>query len=159
VEGVRVSDACQATTPTCRVALDEGDVRVVYDDATGKPIVAGSHVIGNPTIGRGRLLCAPGGISGSEDDTLFANDLARARKLAATLTVFRKLDAVRQGVLVEMVFQMGLAGVAEFHQALAALDRGEWNAAAAAMLDSAWARETPARAQKLAMIIETGAAA
>lgn len=148
---------CQADALTCRVELDEGDVRVVYDDATGKPIVAGSHVIGNPTIGHGRLLCAPGGISRAEDDTLFANDLARAQKLAATLTVYAQLDPVRQGVLVEMVFQMGLAGVAEFHQMLAAMGRGDWKAAKAAMLDSAWARQqSPGRAQKLATIVETG---
>lgn len=153
------SAACLADALTCRVELDEGDVLVVYDDATGKPVVSGSRVVGNPTIGVGTLLCAPGGISEAESQFLLANRLARARKLAATLTVFPKLDPVRQGVLVEMVFQMGLAGVAEFHHTLAAMDRGDWKAAADGMRNSLWARQTPARAQKLAQIIETGVAA
>jgi len=154
-----MNSACQANLPTCRTEHDEGDMRVVYDDATGQPIRPGSHVIGNPTIGRGRLLCSPGGITPAEDDLLFSNDMARARKLAATLTVFPQLDAVRQGVLVEMVFQMGLAGVATFHTMLAAMGRGDWKTSATAMRDSLWARQTPARAQKLANIIETGIAA
>lgn len=147
---------CQADALTCRVELDEGDVLVVYDDATGLPIKPGSRVIGNPTIASGVLLCAPGGITEAESQYLTANRLARARQLAAKLMVFTKLDPVRQGVLVEMVFQMGLAGVAQFHNMLAALDRGDFKAAARYGLESLWHKQTPARAEKLMRILETG---
>lgn len=146
----------QADALTCRVELDEGDVLVVYDDATGLPIRPGSRVIGNPTIASGVLLCAPGGITEAESQYLTANRLARARQLAATLTVFPKLDPVRQGILTEMVFQMGLDGVAAFHNTLAAMERGDFKAAADGMRNSLWAKQTPARAQKLARIMETG---
>lgn len=141
---------------TCRVELDEGDVLVVYDDATGKPIKPGSHVIGNPSIGVGTLLCAPGGITETESRYLLTNRLDRARQLASTLTVFSKLDQVRQGVLVEMVFQMGLSGVAQFHNMLAAMDRGDFKAAARYGLESLWHKQSPERAEKLMRIIETG---
>lgn len=41
---------------TTQIKADEGLRLAVYDDATGKPIVAGSRVIGNPTIGHEALL-------------------------------------------------------------------------------------------------------
>ena len=42
------------------------------------------------------------------------------------------------------------SGVLGFHDMLAALERGDWPAARAAALDSDWARETPARARRVA---------
>lgn len=128
----------------------------VYDDATGAPIGPGSHVIGNPTLGLGTLVCAPGSITKEEADYLFANRWNAATRAAATLAPFPKMDEVRQGVLIEMVFQMGLGGVRAFVHTLAAMERGDYAAAAAGMRNSAWAKETPARANELAQIMERG---
>lgn len=41
---------------TTQIMADEGRRLQVYDDATGQPIVAGSRVVGNPTIGYEALL-------------------------------------------------------------------------------------------------------
>jgi hypothetical protein len=41
---------------TTQIMADEGLRLTVYDDATGKPIVASSRVVGNPTIGYEALL-------------------------------------------------------------------------------------------------------
>lgn len=147
---------CRADALTCRIELDEGDRLVVYDDATGLPIKPGSRIVGNPTIGVGTLLCAPGGITEAESQYLLANRIAIARTKAATLPAYAKLDPVRQGVLVEMVFQMGLAGVALFKNTLSAMERGEYKAAADGLRRSLWARQTPARANELAQIMERG---
>lgn len=43
-------------TLTTQIMAHEGLRLTVYDDATGKPIVAGSRVVGNPTIGYEALL-------------------------------------------------------------------------------------------------------
>lgn len=129
----------------------------VYDDATGLPIGPGSVVKGYPTIGYGRLVCSPGGITHAEADMLFAHSWDAAAAGAATLPAYAKLDPIRQGVLIEMVFQLGLGHVKEFTHALAAMQAGDYKAAAAAMLASAWAKETPARAEELAQIMERGA--
>ena len=52
----------------------EGVRLAVYDDATGKPIVAGDTVQGNPTIGVGRLLTDDRGITEDEVMMLLRND-------------------------------------------------------------------------------------
>jgi lysozyme len=150
--------AVQADPITAQVELDEGEVLVVYDDATGQPIVPGSHVIGNPTIASGVLLCKPGGLTHAESLALTANRIAIARRQAAGIPVFSKLNDARQGVLVEMVFQLGLNGVLGFKNTLAAMERGDFAAAAEGIRNSHLAQQTPARAQRYAQIIETGEA-
>lgn len=138
-----------------RAMADEGCRLIVYDDATGKPIVAGSHVVGNPTIGYGRLLCAPGGISMQEATAMFGTDWNHAETEARTLPCYSRLNAVRQGVLTEMVFQLGLGGVREFAKMLDCLTRNDYDGAADEMLDSAWAKETPERAHRLADLMRS----
>ena len=141
---------------TAQIAQDEGLRLQVYDDATGKPIEPGDRVIGRPTVGYGCLLCAPGGITTDEALALLNARVAKARELASTIPAYASLDPVRQGVLVQMVYQMGLAGVLGFRATLAALAAGDWQAAADDMRASHWAQQTPGRADRLATVIETG---
>lgn len=143
---------------TCQIELAEGDRHHIYDDATGQPIVPGYKVIGKPTIGYGCLLCAPGGITEDEAIALLGNRVTAARQQAATLPVFAKLDKVRQNVVTEMVYQLGLGGAKTFTATLAALARGDYAAAAADIRHSHLAQETPARAERYARTIETGIA-
>lgn len=133
-----------------RTMADEGCRLTVYDDATGQPITAGTLVKGNPTIGFGRLLCAPGGISHAEAVFLFDTDWQKAEASAGTLPCYSRLNAVRQGVLAEMVFQLGISGVRKFAKMLDALNRQDYESAANEMMDSQWAKQTPERAQRLA---------
>ena len=59
----------------CARLTDEEALRfVVYDDATGRPIVPGTHVIGHPSIGIGRAL-----------DVHFGDKLADAMKAARAM--------------------------------------------------------------------------
>ena len=137
----------------------EGLRLTVYDDATGKPIQRGSQVVGNPTIGIGTLIAAPGGITEAEATLLLSNRVQVATAAADALTPgLRERDPVRADVLAEMAFQMGGNGLANFKNTLAAVRAGEWGAAADGMLASAWARQTPARAQALAQTMRSGVA-
>lgn len=145
-----------ADAVTARIMRHEGCRLQVYDDATGLAIRRGTLVKGNPTIGWGSLIALPGGITWDEADAMLRARVAQARTDAATLPVYSALDAVRQGVLVEMVYQMGVTGVRGFVRALAALARQDWGAAADEMLSSVWARQTPARANVLAKIMQSG---
>lgn len=52
-----------------------------------------------------------------------------------------------------MAYQLGVAGVANFQQMIAALQKGDRKAAAAAALDSKWAKQTPERAKRVAALI------
>jgi lysozyme len=136
----------------------EGLRLTVYDDATGEPIKPGSHVQGHPTIGIGRALDVKG-ISPTEANSLLLNDMhAVGNSLYQYFSWFESLDDVRQVVLASMCFQMGLHGLLAFTKMLNAIERGDYKDAAAEMLDSTWARQTPARAQRLAAMMKTGKA-
>lgn len=138
---------------------DEGVLLYVYDDATGKPICSGDKVIGYPTIGIGRLidLRKGGGITQEEAEYLLQNDIARrVRELAICLPWINQLDEARHGVLVNMSFQLGTAGLMAFKKTLKYVQDGKYMAAANEMLHSKWAEQTPERAARLAKQMMTG---
>ncbi|MBN1567947.1 MAG: glycoside hydrolase family protein [Acidobacteria bacterium] len=66
---------------------------------------------------------------------------------------FSNLSDARQAVLVSMCFQMGISGLMKFRRMLAAIKREDWSDAAAQMMDSKWARQTPARAMRQAQMM------
>lgn len=55
--------------------------------------------------------------------------------------------------LVNMAYQMGVAGVLRFQKMLDALKAGDRALAANEALDSTWAKQTPQRAQRVAALI------
>ena len=69
---------------------------------------------------------------------------------------WRQLCDERQDVLVNMSYQMGVQGVLGFHGTLAACQAQQWEDAASNMLASKWASQTPKRAKRLALQMQTG---
>jgi lysozyme len=111
------------------------------------------------TIGIGRMIDGrkKGGITRPEAELLLENDLdKREAALDMRLSWWRSIDIVRQGVLLEMTFQMGIDGLLKFANTLTQVHRGNYAAAAAGMRRSLWARQTPNRAERLARIMEQG---
>jgi lysozyme len=98
------------------------------------------------------------GLFPEEIDFIFENRVKKNEAaLSAEFPWTDALDEVRRGALLNMVFEMGLRGLGDFHQFLAALEAKNYSAAAVAMLDSLWARsQSPARAQRLSQQILTG---
>ncbi len=124
---------------------DEGDRLDVYDDGKG-------HL----TVGVGHNLSAHG-ISLPVRDLMFAEDLARAIHDATTQWPwFAELDEVRQRVLLNLIFNIGFAGVATFHRMILAILVGNYDEAANQMLASDWAGEVGQRAIRLAHLMVTG---
>lgn len=113
------------------------------------------------TAGIGRNLEA-NAFSDDEIELMFQNDYRRAESAAQTLPFFYRLNEARQGVIIEMIFQMGFEifdgdGYKDFKGFMAAVERSDWKAAHDEMLDSKWARDdTPDRAKRLARIFLTG---
>ena len=135
---------------------DEGVKLFVYDDATGAPIVPGSHVIGHPTIGIGRALDVHG-ISMVEALYLNGNDIQEVHNgLLDSLPWLASLDAVRFSALENMAFNLGVNGLLQFTETLAALKMGNYDMAAHLMLQSEWAKQVGNRAQRLSKQIATG---
>ena len=58
-----------------------------------------------------------------------------------------------QGVILEMVYQMGFTGFCKFKKAISNMKDKNWKDAATEMLDSRWAKQTPNRANQLADIV------
>ena len=123
---------------------DEGESPTCYQD----------H-LGNWTIGVGRLVGRGGGLRPDEIAYLLNNDIIdRRESLTIALPFFTALSSARQGVLINMAFNMGTAGLLKFKNMLAAVEAGQWGVAAKEMLDSTWARQVPTRAARLASQME-----
>lgn len=58
-----------------------------------------------------------------------------------------------QCALCSMAYQLGVGGLLKFQRMLGALERGDREAAARAALESRWAQQTPARAQRVAAML------
>lgn len=123
---------------------DEGVRDRVYTDTMGKL-----------TVGVGRNISdVP--FSDDEVTLMLRNDVARVRAQLAGFAWYAALDPVRQGAVENMAFNLGVGGLLHFPTMLHCLSVADWPGAAAAALDSAWAREVGARAQRLADQITTG---
>ena len=134
---------------TEQLRRDEGTKATAYQD----------H-LGFWTIGVGRLIDSrkPGaGLRPDEIDYLLRNDINdRVQALTKALPWFLALDEARRGVLVNMAFQMGTAGLLGFKSTLALVAAGKYAEAAEQMIKSKWATQTPARAKRLAEQMKTG---
>lgn len=142
------------TKLTAQLRRDEGETLYAYQDN-----------LGYWTIGIGRLIDRRrgGGISGAESEYLFNNDCNRVVKtLYAALPWVEKLDAARQGALLNMCFQMGLGdteggtGLLGFRNTLELIRAGRYDDASRNVLQSLYARQTPNRAKRIAKQIATG---
>lgn len=127
---------------------DEGNIPTVYKD----------H-LGFDTIGRGFLVDKRkgGGLRPEEIDfitnnRLFLNGAEISRRAPWTA----KLDPIRFAVLLNMAYQMGVAGLFGFANTLKMIEAGDYESAAKGMLNSLWAKQTPERAARLAKQMRTG---
>lgn len=127
---------------------DEGEVLHAYQD----------H-LGYWTIGVGILIdkAKGGGLLPEESEFILQNRVRLRREaVAKILPWFDKLDEARQGVLLNMSFQLGVTGLQGFKNTLEEVRKGNYAQAARLMMQSKWATQTPARAARLAKQMETG---
>lgn len=116
--------------------------------------------VGKLTIGIGRNLDDKG-ITREEALYLFENDVKeKTAELDRYLPWWRKLDEVRQRVLLDMCFNMGIGderrGLRSFKNTLSAIEDGLYEEAADLMLKSKWAKQVKGRARRLARMMRTG---
>jgi len=69
---------------------------------------------------------------------------------------FETLDPVRQAVLVDMAFNLGLKGLLSFRRTLISIRDGRYADAARQMLESKWASQVKTRSQRLSRMMLTG---
>ncbi len=112
--------------------------------------------VGKLTIGTGRNLDDIG-ISEAENAMLLDNDICRIEAdLGQHLPWWRELDAVRQRVLINMGFNLGIGKLLGFEHMLQLVQSGQYETAAKAMLASKWASQVKQRAVRLAAMMRSG---
>ena len=127
------------------VASDEGFVPIPYRCTSGKL-----------SIGYGTNI--QDGITREEALLLMRHRLGKViAALESRLPFWPRLTDERRRVVANMGYQLGIAGLMGFTRMLAALERGDYEAASREMLGSKWARlDTPARAGRLAERMRLG---
>ncbi|WP_294319734.1 glycoside hydrolase family protein [uncultured Sphingomonas sp.] len=97
------------------------------------------------------------GVTKLQAESLFANDIvACERDLDRNSRWWRTLDDVRQRVLLNMCFNLGITRLLPFKTTLRHIERREFEDAADQMLKSLWARQVGARALRLSAMMRTG---
>jgi lysozyme len=130
-------------------------------DHEGAVIKNGRHMpykdtVSKLTIGYGRNL-TDRGISEAEAMYLLQNDLQDVIEgLRKAYYWFDSLDEVRQEVVINMAFNLGLAGFAKFRNTIAYISEGNYRQASENMLQSKWATQVGYRARELSREMETG---
>lgn len=141
-------DVIDESAIVARLLEDEGEILHAYQD----------H-LDFWTIGVGRLIDKRkgGGITKEESRYLLRNDIARKTgECRSRFEWFDALDDVRKGVIICMAFQLGTEGVSNFKLMIRAITNKDWVAAHLQMLESTWAKQTPARAKRMANIMLKG---
>ncbi len=111
---------------------------------------------GKLTIGVGRNL-EDRGITREESAYLLGNDIDHHwRELVKALPWVELMDEVRQRVLLDMAFNLGINGLLGFKLTLSTMQSGRYELAAKMMLDSRWARQVGQRAERLSRMMATG---
>lgn len=134
---------------------DEGVRRFPYQDNSKGKI---------PTVGVGHNLQAkplPSSwtypLSDAQVTQLLEEDIADTlANLDRNLPWWRQMDEVRQRVIANMAYNLGIGKLLGFKNTLAAMQRGSYAIAAAGMKNSAWFSQVGARAVRLCSAMETG---
>jgi lysozyme len=124
---------------------DEGLRRFPYRDTVNKL-----------TIGIGRNL-DDNGISEDEAKMLLRNDIADIlATLRTNIVGWSELGEARQRALCNLGFNMGWTRLSRFKKMRAALESGDYELAADEALNSRWAKQVGARAQRVAALLRQG---
>lgn len=130
------------------ITFDEGCKLDVYLCSEGHPTVGIGHKIRKND--EENELQIGDAINSARCEALFTQDVAIAcRDCAELFSGFGALPGDVKRVIINMAFQLGRPRLALFEKFRAAIQRQDFLAAAAEMLDSRWARQTPERVARL----------
>jgi lysozyme len=153
----------EARTPivvTANIVPHFDAIKAHLEFEEGRKNYAYQDNLGFWTIGVGRLIDhrKGGHLTDEEIDALLANDIRSHMRDIEDWPAWQavKDDPVRATALLSMAFQMGAENLSEFHNSLALIAQKQWQAAAANLRSSLWAKQTPNRAKRVTQMIATG---
>lgn len=130
------------------LSLHEGRVPHAYQDSLGYWTIGVGHLIDKRKGGR---------LPEPFIDALLDYDIHQhAKPLYDALPWMLRLDEVRQIVLLDMAYNLGVPGLLKWKNTLLDIQEGRYTKAAQRMRGSLWARQVKTRATRLANMMETG---
>lgn len=129
--------------PLCPVKSYDKQLEDKIIEHEGMKKFAYEDTLGNITIGIGRCLSQSSkrGLSTDEIFLLFRNDLSEAESSLLQYPWYVALDTTRRGVLIEMVFNMGIGNLLQFKLLISALSSKDYKSCAKEMKSSKWATQ------------------
>ena len=79
--------------------------------------------------------------------------MEKAKQLHRAWPAFHLMPLPVKAAILNLCYQVGVAGFMKFKKAIVHLEQGKWSEAADEMLDSRWAKQTPARAQRVTNLV------
>lgn len=135
-----------------RIKRHEGLLLTPYLDTTGHWTIGYGHEITSSVA-----LMYRSGITQAKAEEMLQEDItSHQTALLGALPWLQGVNPVRQGVFVELCFNLGLAGLLQFHHALSDAEDGNWVKCSTDMLLSEWAVQTKGRAIEMAQILRQG---
>jgi lysozyme len=132
---------------------DEGVSYVEYIDSLGNPSCGVGHNLNASPLPAGWTFP----LTDDQVTALENHDLSVTfASLNLHLPWWTNLDPVRQRVIANMCFNMGIAKLLGFQQTLASTQVGQYVVASTEMLQSIWANQVGERAQRLSQAMKTG---
>lgn len=131
-----------------QLKIDEGVKYEIYNDHLGYATFGIGHLVVAGDEEHGKPVGTP--VSEERVNAVFDSDVEKY--ISETKKVFPKLDDLpeeAQQVLVNMCFNMGAPRLGQFKKFIAAVESHNWDTASVEMMDSRWAKQVGARAERL----------
>ena len=147
------------------IAIHEGIVLNVYQDHLGIDTVGIGRNLQDRGITDGELSFInktmdevyENGLTEEEAYYLCMNDIAIVEKeLLVNKPIVNQLNDVRQMVLIDMAFNMGVPRLMKFKNMWLAIEKVNYQLANEEMIDSRWAGQVGSRAMKLSLAMKNG---
>ncbi len=126
--------------------MNDNDLKEMIKSNEGCRLTAYVDSRGNLTIGYGHLLKFGSSIPQNAADAIFDADFEKACAEYNSLNL--ELDPGRRAVIIDMIFNMGIATVRKFNMMIKYLHDKNWILAAYELMNSEYARQVPERAKR-----------
>jgi len=134
--------------------MTDAEIKRMIKDNEGRGKRLYLDTLGNLTGGYGHHFYEGSYLPETAAEMLFEDDFLRAKQEYRRLGL--RLDPVRKAVVIDMIFNMGLAKVRKFKNMLKALEEKRYDDAGDHLLDSLYAQQTGGRAIRNAEMLREG---
>jgi lysozyme len=130
------------------LTLDEGCVNEVYEDHLGYATFGVGHLVRKSDPEFGKDVGTP--VPEQRVQECLERDIDTVcEELDKNMEWWKDLSDNRRRILANMCFNLGYTRLSKFKKFIAALQSQDWDTAAVEMMDSKWATQVGARAERL----------